>query len=222
MRGKFIVIEGNECTGKTTQCQLLVDRLRENDIPVSYERESTTGVIGTLIREKYLSGSENPDPNVMAHLFLADRYEHITHPTKGMLFKLQNGINIICDRFYLSSIVCQSVNFRGTDKYWEQMHRLINMHNHVRSIIKPDLNLMLKLPPEKSYEYATGRGNQSIFENELKILQDIYCTYDDALKEIYSAWKEEYKELDGDGTLNIVHERIWRQVYPLLNHQRNM
>ena len=76
---KFIVFEGIDGAGKTTQIQLLASALEKRGIKCNVSAEPTGLPIGVKIRKK-LSGKVESTPIEMAELFAADRAMHNTHP----------------------------------------------------------------------------------------------------------------------------------------------
>ena len=103
---KFIVFEGIDGAGKTTQIQLLSAALEQRGIKCNVSAEPTKLPIGVKIREK-LSGKVPSTPIEMAELFAADRAMHNTHPECGIGKLLSDGITAISDRYYYSSMAYQ-------------------------------------------------------------------------------------------------------------------
>ena len=81
--GKFIVFEGLDGCGKTSQIDILARRLKEKGEKVYVTAEPTNYETGLYLR-RILSESLEKDIYLLAALFLADRIEHITHPEKGI------------------------------------------------------------------------------------------------------------------------------------------
>lgn len=104
----FIVFEGIDGTGTTTQIQLLKKKFIENktDSSTVFTFEPTQGEIGQLIR-KGLSGSPSFEPETMARLFSADRCEHM-YGSGGIIEELNQGKAVFCDRYVFSSLAYQS------------------------------------------------------------------------------------------------------------------
>lgn len=104
--GKFIVFEGLDGCGKTSQIDILARRLKEKGEKVYVTAEPTNYETGLYLR-RILSESLEKDIYLLAALFLADRIEHITHPEKGIKKYLDDGYTVICDRYYYSSLAYQ-------------------------------------------------------------------------------------------------------------------
>ena len=157
-KGKFIVIEGLDGSGKTTQVQLLTELLSYEGISVVNQKEPTPHKFGKMCRE-VLSGTELLPKSQLALLFVADRIDHNTNEKDGIEKLLNEGYNIICDRYYYSTFAYQGVDV-GLD--W-----LMHLNLDCKDIRKPDLCIFLDLPPEKSME----RINTNRRKDEIEIYE---------------------------------------------------
>ena len=106
MKGKFIVYEGLDGSGKTTQVMRMVEHLRSKGMPCRCEKEPTDGVIGSLARNA-VKGMEQFDPVTLALLFAADRAEHVRNVISPAL---ERGEWVVCDRYVMSNIAYQSIS----------------------------------------------------------------------------------------------------------------
>lgn len=131
-KGVFIVIEGIDGAGSTTQTKLLVDWLKRKGIDAIATKEPTNGAIGQLIR-KYLN---NPLSSAVidALLFAADRVEHVDNLIKPLI---EQGKVVVSDRYVESSIAYQSCS--GVDESW-----LMTINKFA---IQPDLTVILDVDP---------------------------------------------------------------------------
>ena len=98
-RGRFIVFEGIDGAGKTTQIELLAKRLQQEGRRVFRTAEPTESVSGGLLRDA-LSGISKRTPTELAALFVLDRIFHNTNPVNGIEKMLADGLDVICDRYY--------------------------------------------------------------------------------------------------------------------------
>lgn len=145
----FIVLEGIDGCGKSTQAKLIGRWLRqEKKKKVLLTAEPTKNRIGVLIR-RILSGKEKASPEALALLFTADRFQHLKDEVNLALAK---GKIVICERYYYSTIAYQSA--QGLDWGW-----LLSLNKFAR---KPDLTILIDVNPNDS---AKRTSTAEIFEN---------------------------------------------------------
>jgi dTMP kinase len=151
--GRFIVFEGLDGAGTTTQSQLLADALRAKGRTVHLAHQPSGGCVGLLIRQ-ILAGRtatqkadgklDVVDERVMALLFAADRLDHLTSQIEP---RLARGEDVILDRYVLSSLAYQGATVS---------HEFIQGAN--RYARKPDLTLFLYAPAPVALERVRKRG----------------------------------------------------------------
>ena len=105
---RFIVLEGLDGAGTTTQLKLAEQKLSERLLPHYCTSEPTTGPLGRIIRD-ILAHRLKVHPCTLALLFAADRTEHLHEPGTGILDRLKRGELVICDRYLFSSLAYQSL-----------------------------------------------------------------------------------------------------------------
>ncbi len=154
-RGKFIVFEGTDGSGKSTQMKLLAKHLSEAGVNVYCTREPTDSQFGTLLRA-CMTGKVETDERAIALLFAADRIDHIQNPVTGMLKKLDEGVTVLCDRFYFSSFAYNG-NFVSPD--W-----VIELNRPAMELLRPDLVIFLDLDPEEGMRRIAHRGDKERYE----------------------------------------------------------
>ena len=156
-QGRFIVLEGIDGAGKTTQAALLEAHLRAQGREVARTAEPTGFPSGVALR-RALGGKVEKSECEMAVLFVEDRIAHNIHPTEGILSLLARGVDVICDRYYYSTLAYQG---HATDYEWVK-----SMNLRCPQIRKPDLCVYLDLLPEQSLErIRAGRESLEIYEN---------------------------------------------------------
>ena len=157
MSGKFIVFEGIDGAGKTTQVELLAKRLEAAGKKAHITAEPTTLPSGKELR-RVLGGEIKKSACETAVLFALDRIAHNIDEKEGIGALLSAGYDVICDRYYYSSLAYQG---SSTDYDWVKTLNL-----RCPEIRKPDLCIFLDLTPEQSLERITkGRDKLEIFEN---------------------------------------------------------
>jgi dTMP kinase len=148
-RGAFIVIEGLDGSGKTTQAKILVARLSQS-YRAMYTAEPSQGRIGTFIRESCLYGEKRLPTAMEALLFAADRIEHLENEIKPAI---ADGRLVVCDRYVYSSLAYQGS--AGLSTTW--------IAEANRYALKPDFAVFIDVPPEKVLQRINRR--KSVMEN---------------------------------------------------------
>jgi dTMP kinase len=162
-RAPFIVIEGIDGAGTTTQSSLLFERLRSEGRPVWLTSEPTDGPVGRLLRE-VLSGRQSVTPETTAHLFAADRHEHL-FGAGGIVERLDSGTVVLCDRYKYSSLAYQGVSADP-----DLVRKLNN------GFPAPDAIIYVDLPPAVGDKRLAGRSSREIYER-LDIQNRVYEQY---------------------------------------------
>lgn len=162
--GKFIVLEGVDGSGISTQVSLLQNWLEDNQEQFGkthFTKEPTDGPIGSVIRQALSKRLKPLDEKVMALLFAADRLDHLNCTSNedqmpGINELLAQGVNVISDRYYLSSFAYQSLKM---DLAWVQ-----EINKFAR---KPDLIIFLLVPVQESANRRhKTRFHEELYENE--------------------------------------------------------
>ncbi len=151
-RGAFIVLEGIDGSGTTTQLTRLTEALERKGHRVHPTREPSTGLVGRFLREILASGKrveEAPDYKTMALLFAADRADHCVAEIAP---RLAEGEVVISDRYLLSSIVYQSATSTVPDEAAEFV-RAVN-----RGALVPDLTVVVDIDPRVAKVRRAARG----------------------------------------------------------------
>lgn len=188
--GRFIVFEGLDGAGTSTQAALLAEWLRGRGISVDLTREPTDGEIGRLIRQ-VLSGDTKTSPAALALLFAADRIDHLERPD-GVKAALAAGRWVISDRYVLSSVAYQSAD--GIESAWAAE---INRH-----AITPDLTIFVDTTPEVCMRRIEARGGRREIFETLPRQRAVLDQFRAALAN--SALTGSLARVDGDGAVEAV------------------
>lgn len=193
--GIFIVLEGLDGSGTTTQAELMKRWLEASGHGRVYlTREPTDGPIGHLIRLA-LRRRLVLDAHTLALLFAADRMDHLA---SDLIQKLNQGVTVICDRYYLSSFAYQLLDPQ-TDLAWlEQLNA---------KAIPPDLTILLDVPPDVCMaRIQRTRSHVELFE-DLERLRSVRAHYL-AIARGPRSERERIVIVDGDRSQEVVHADI--------------
>jgi dTMP kinase len=200
--GRFVVFEGLDGSGKTTQMVRIQKRLAGMGIHAVTTCEPTDGPVGSLIRQM-LAGRIAIDPRTLAALFAADRTDHLLSPDTGVKALVEKGRMVLCDRYYFSSYAYHA---KDMDLAW-----IITLNAMNAQILKPDLTLFIDVTPETCLErIRAGRNHLDMFEriDILTQVRDNYFTAFERLKD-----QETVKVVDGNAAEDAVEQSIWRHVW---------
>jgi len=197
---KFIVFEGLDGAGTTTQTELLFNKFKQFNIPCKSGCEPTRGFIGKTIRQ-VLSGDKKVASGTIAKLFVSDRHEHLYNPIDGILTLCEEGNYVISDRYLFSSLAYQSLDY-GFDK-------VLSLNSNFPL---PEHLFFLDVPPEICQQRLSSRELIEIYENN-EIQDKILINYRKSL-ELYSNSKMAIHILDGTLNKHELEKIIWNKVYP--------
>ncbi|MGE5187658.1 MAG: dTMP kinase [Betaproteobacteria bacterium] len=193
LKGVFIVIEGLDGSGKTTQTHILAQKLSKNYI-VNLTAEPSRGKIGTFIRQCCLYEDKRLPTEAEALLFAADRIEHLQKEIKPAL---DQGKIVICDRYTYSSLAYQGS--AGLSLDWI---KTINAR-----ALQPDFAIFIDVPPEKVLERLQRKKSvMETLETQQKV-REVYLKYVE---------KGELYAIDGNKPKDVVAEAINNKVLQLL------
>ena len=166
IEGQFIVLEGIDGAGTTTQAALLASALKGRGLPVCQTREPSEGPFGSLLRQIVggrvvvpgIQGVHAPSWGAMALLFAADRLDHLD---ATILPNLMDGVTVVCDRYDHSSVAYQSVTSDDPEATAAWVGQI---NHHAR---RPDLVIVLDVSPAEAAKRRAERGHvRDIFESE--------------------------------------------------------
>ena len=189
-KGFFVVLEGIDGSGTTTQIKLVSSALRRN-YNVLRTREPSDGPIGVLIRQ-ILSGRIETDrsDSTMALLFAADRMDHVNRVIKPAL---NRGQIVLCDRYYYSTLAYQS-----NDERSEEFARRVNGKAR-----PPDLTIVLDVELEEAQRRLESRIHKDYTE-ALDIQKRVQAWY----RNIHKKFWQKIITLDANGDPNALAETI--------------
>lgn len=172
MKGKLIVIEGVDGSGKQTQSEELYQRLKNNGKKImkisfpDYEAESSA-LVKMYLRGDFGDNPEEISPYVASSFFAVDRYA--SFQTKWKEFYQAGGI-VIADRYTTSNMVHQASKIADPKERDEFLDWLYDLEFMMYKIPVPDLVFFLDVPPEITMEMTKKRLNKFTGED----LKDIH------------------------------------------------
>ncbi len=198
-RGLFVVLEGGDGSGKSTQAALLVERLRAFGREVVATREPGATAAGATIRTLVLGGGDL-DARAEALLIAADRAQHVAEVVRPAM---ERGAVVVSDRHVPSSLAYQGVA-RGLG-----VEEIARLSEWATGGLTPDLVIVLDVPAGE----AAGRraGPQDRMEREP---DEFRAAVNEAYRDL--AGRFGWTLLDGRGAVQDVAEEVWRAVRPLL------
>ena len=194
---RFVVLEGLDGAGTTTQLGLLQTALQRRGERCHATREPTGGPIGRLIRA-VLRGELQVTPGTLALLFAADRSEHLFAPD-GMVSALQAGSYVACDRYLFSSLVYQSLEC-GAD-YVTALNARFPLPRHL---------IFIDTPPQQCQQRIAARQRRELFE-ELSLQQRLRRRYLAVLRQ-FADYGVTVRKVDGSGSPGAVFARVWHHL----------
>lgn len=205
MSGLFFALEGIDGSGKSTQTQALQEKIQQNYPDRCYfTAQPSKGDMGLLLRQ-YLTGEKKCDPRALAHLFSADRLDHILCPT-GLLSQVEKGKIILCDRYYFSSFAYQALDL--------PLETLISANAIAMELLPPTATFFIDVPPDIAVtRIAQRQENMDLFESQEQ-LEKIYENYKTAFARF--ADKETIYRVNGCQSPAQVTEEIYQKIVEYL------
>lgn len=201
----FIALEGTDGSGKSTQAKLLAERLQAEGHKVYQTFEPTDGHIGKLLRS-ILKGQITADQTAIAAMFLADRLDHLTHPTHGLLRKLEEGYTVITDRYYFSSYAYHSV--------YVAMDWVIACNKACADMLRPTATIYIDVPPAICMQRIEAAREGTELYERADLLEKIHANYLKAFNLL--AAEETVYPIDGNRPVANVANDVWTRVQSLL------
>ena len=195
MKNLFIVFEGIDCSGKSTQASLLKEYFLSQNSQALLSPEPSSGLIGNLIREimqkkkAIFAQDKKKFDEQMAYLFAADRYYHLYNEIDGVFKLINNHVHVITTRYYFSSLAynCQTQ---------EEFKFVSNLN---KTFPNPDLVIYIDISIEEALtRLSTNRYSKDIYENKNKLTrvrenyQNIFTNYDGLLLTLNGTQEQDY------------------------------
>lgn len=186
----FIVFEGPDGAGKTTQAGLLKAHLEGFGLKVLLTKEPTAETdAGRRVRE-ILNSHTKIDPEELQRLFVEDRREHLI---KDIVPSLNEGNIVICDRYFFSTFAYGYIDNPN-------IYRLVDLN---KDFLQPDITFLLLVDPEKCIARLKGRASSVDAFEKIEKLKKV--------NEGYRMIAERFKNIqiiDGEKTIEEVNQEI--------------
>src|SRR5215207_85807 len=192
----FIVLEGGDASGKSTQARQLAERLRSRgrDVVETFEPGATQA--GAAIRALLLEGDGPIDPTTEALLLAADRAQEVGDVIRPALAR---GADVVSDRFVPSSLAYQGVG-RGLG-----VEKVEKLNRWAIGGLEPDVIVVLDVDDAVTASRRAGPGDR---------LERAGDEFHAAVRDAYRGLSadRDWVVLDGDAEVDTVAERVWGAV----------
>ena len=197
--GVFVVLEGGDGCGKSTQVQLLVSRLRDLGRETVATREPGATEAGAAIRSLVLGGGDL-DARAEALLIAADRAQHVAEVVGPAL---ERGVVVVSDRYVPSSLAYQGLA-RGLG-----VDEIARLSEWATGGLVPDLVVVLDVPAGEAARRRAGPRDRMEREPD---------SFREAVNQAYRDLADRFgwALVDGTAPIEDVADRVWKLVRPLV------
>jgi dTMP kinase len=204
---RFIVFEGIDGSGTSTQAGMLHRALVAAGHRAAITAEPSDGPVGHLIREintgrVHVHHDKEIVDRHMAYLFAADRFDHLHNDVDGVLLRLAAGFTVISTRYYLSSYAYNTHTAEDIE-----LVRTLNA-----AFPAPDLTFYFECPPELSYSRIQAAGRSPDRNETMQNLIRVQSKYRAAL----AAYSGRVEHVDATQPAEAIHASILGNVLPLV------
>ncbi len=193
---RFVVLEGLDGAGTTTQLRMLDERLSREGAPHWATWEPTDGAVGKMLRA-ILARQVRAHPRTIALLYAADRSEHVFEPQAGIESRTRRGELVISDRYLFSSLA-----YQGTESGWEWVRGLNS------AFPLPQCVIFVDTPVEVCQERLAARRNEELYDG---------VAFQTRVRESYLRAMESFSGsgmrvclVNGDRAAGLIHGDIWK------------
>lgn len=209
--GVFVVFEGIDGSGTTTQADLYGRHLRRRKRLVHVTREPSNGPVGSLLRlilSRRVTMASGAHAETMALLFAADRLDHVE---TEILPLLREGYVVLSDRYDLSSLLYQAVT-AGVEPAagGDVVGWIRSLNRHAR---RPDVTVVIDVPPEVAEARRRARGGPAELFEEGDLQSRLARAYFRAEDVVPG---DRVIHVDGTFSVEAVHDAITSALAPIV------
>lgn len=206
-KGKFIVFEGGEGSGKSTILEMVYGYLNENNIKCIKTREPGGIDISENIRKVLLNTNNiKMDAKTEALLYVASRRQHLV---ERVIPELEKGSVVLCDRFIYSSLAYQGYarNIGINDIY--------TINKFAIEDYMPDLNILFDLSPEIGLNRIGRNKNREVNRLDLEGI-DFHNKVRMGYLKLYEENKESFIKIDAGKSIEEVFDDVKKIIYDFI------
>ena len=198
----FIVFEGIDCSGKTTQAELLKNYFLATDRQAVISSEPSNGIIGNLIRQALkqrivFSKDRELFDEQMAYLFAADRHDHLYNDIDGVFKLIKDNYHVISTRYYFSSLA-----YNGDSREQFDLVKQLNYR-----FPDPDLTVYIDLPVEVSLARLQERNLKEVYETKTKL-----TSVSERYRQVFAEYRGKSLLINGTQDPQQIHRQIVERV----------
>ncbi len=208
-KGKFIVFEGGEGSGKSTMIDMIYNWLKENGFNVIKTREPGGISIAEQIREVILN-KENikMDGKTEALLYAAARRQHLV---EKVIPALEEGKIVLCDRFLDSSLAYQGYA-RGLG-----MDEVYSINKFAIGDCMPNMSILFDVSPEVGLDRIKKNSDREINRLDLEKI-DFHNKVREGYSLIYDKYSKNRVKINAEGTIDEVFNEVKNIISNMLNN----
>ena len=200
----FLVFDGVNGAGKSTQLNRLLDYLKSKGINASSTREPGGTTFGATVRSLIMNEKEEAlTPLAETFLFAADRAHHVRSVIKPAI---EEKRAIISDRYYYSTLAFQGYG-RGLN-----LPELIQINEIAIANCKPDLVFLFDLDPQVGLERAASRNSAEHDSFEQEAI-DFHTRLRDGFVDLSESLPEPFAVIDA----SLPEDEVWKNIKPFID-----
>lgn len=223
-KGKLIVIEGTDGSGKATQSKELLVRLAKENIQTAYfdfpqYGQKSAGMVENYLNGLYGSASE-VNPKVASMFYAVDRYDASFKMKKD----LAEGKVVICNRYVSANMGHQTGKIDGKKERKEFLDWLLDLEFNFFKIPKPDLVILLYVPYLVAQKMVDSKAHRDYIAGKKRDLHEADSEHLKKAEEAYIEVAKMYNWKVVDCTRNgeilsipEIHELVWKEVKKVLD-----